>query len=44
MNYEFCHKGKNIVKYGDYGDKFYMIIKGKVNVLIPKNFRVSSVQ
>ena len=27
--------------YGEVGDKFYMLIRGQVSVLIPKNFRPS---
>ena len=28
-------KGKNVVTFGEAGDKFYTIIEGKVNVQIP---------
>jgi len=42
MKYEFCPKDKNIIQFGEYGDKFYMVIKGKVDVRIPKKFRESS--
>ena len=41
LNYEFVPAGKNIIEYGQVGEKFYMIIRGKVNVLIPKNYRKS---
>ena len=41
LNYEFVPAGKNIIEYGQVGEKFYMIIRGRVNVLIPKNYRKS---
>ena len=43
MKYEFYPEGKNIMDYGEVGDKFYMVIQGWVSVLIPNNFRASLV-
>ena len=33
--YETFDKGKDIVKYGEIGDKFYILVNGSVNVYIP---------
>ena len=35
MKFERCAKGKSIIKYGDRGTKFYIILEGKVSVLVP---------
>ena len=35
MDYEFYKEGSTVFKYGDYGDKFYIIIEGTVGVYIP---------
>ena len=43
MVYEYHTAGSNVIEYGDAGDKFYIVIRGKVSVLIPKNFRRSAV-
>ena len=42
MKYEFYPEGKLIVKFGEIGDKMYLIIKGCVNVSVPTNFRQST--
>ncbi|CDW81356.1 cyclic nucleotide-binding domain containing protein [Stylonychia lemnae] len=34
--YEFFHSNKNVFQHGDYGDKFYIILDGQVQVLVPK--------
>ena len=39
MTYEYHPKGSDIIKFSERGDKFYIVIRGKVGVLIPKNFR-----
>ncbi|CAD8167082.1 unnamed protein product [Paramecium octaurelia] len=36
LTYEYYKKGSIIFHYGDYGDKFFMILKGNVGVLVPK--------
>jgi CRP-like cAMP-binding protein len=33
MRHEFVPKGQFVFRQGDYGDKFYIIIRGKVQVL-----------
>ena len=35
MKIESCKKGRSIIKYGDRGDKFYIILKGKVSCQVP---------
>ena len=35
LKYEFLPKGKDVITYGDYGDKFYITLYGNVGVLIP---------
>ena len=35
MKFERCVKGKSIIKYGDRGTKFYIILQGRVSVLVP---------
>ena len=42
MNYEYHRKGSSIIKFQDKGDKFYIVIKGKVGVMIPKTFKRES--
>ena len=36
MRYHFCHAGETVFRYGDTGNNFYVILKGKVSVLVPK--------
>ncbi|OMJ95888.1 hypothetical protein SteCoe_612 [Stentor coeruleus] len=36
LKYEFCDAGKYLFEYGSEGDKFYIILTGKVGVEIPK--------
>ncbi|CAD8070709.1 unnamed protein product [Paramecium primaurelia] len=36
LTYEYYKQGQIIFHYGDYGDKFFMILKGNVGVLVPK--------
>jgi len=35
MTLEKCNKGQVVFDFGDSGDKFYIILKGKVSVMIP---------
>ena len=35
MKYEYHSAGHKIFNYGEVGDKFYMIIEGGVQILIP---------
>ena len=35
MTYSYFEKGESIIEYNSYGDKFYIILKGCVSVLIP---------
>jgi len=35
MFYEFCQEGEYIVRYGEKGTKFYIIISGRIGVQIP---------
>ncbi len=37
LKYELIHRGEFVFYQGDYGDKFYVILKGKVQVLINNN-------
>lgn len=34
LRYEYFYPGEFVFKQGDYGDRFYVILKGKVQVLI----------
>ena len=36
IKFESILKTKNVFRYGDYGDKFYIILKGSVSVHVPK--------
>ncbi len=35
MKYEHMRAGEAVFKFGEYGDKFYVILKGEVCVKIP---------
>ena len=35
LKLESCKKGKSIIRYGDRGDKFYIILQGRVSVQVP---------
>ena len=37
MAYEYYPAGKEVMRYGEAGDKFYFIIRGSVSIAIPKN-------
>ncbi|OMJ77516.1 hypothetical protein SteCoe_22877 [Stentor coeruleus] len=39
MTLEIFNPGDNIINYGEPGDKYYIIIKGKVSVLVPSMIR-----
>ena len=39
MQYEFFNKNTVMFKYGDKGDKFYIILKGKIGFLTPKKIK-----
>lgn len=36
MQYQFIPKGGIVFYYGDFPDRFYITLKGKVSILIPK--------
>lgn len=40
LKYEFAEKDKILFKYGQKGEKFYILIKGECSVLVPKKERV----
>ena len=44
MKYEYHPAGHKIFNFGEVGDKFYMIIEGGVQILIPQNFRKSTLE
>lgn len=35
LGIEVFHTGREIFRYGDYGDKMYIILKGRVSIHIP---------
>jgi CRP-like cAMP-binding protein len=35
ISYLFTPEGKDVIKYGEVGDKFYIILSGAVAVLVP---------
>jgi len=35
IKFEFFEEGENVINYGDRGDKFFILIKGEVSILIP---------
>jgi CRP-like cAMP-binding protein len=35
LKYQFFKRDETIMNWGDLGDKFYIIIKGSVKVLVP---------
>ena len=39
---EHFRPGEMIFDYGDVGDKFYIILKGRVSILIPTKVQVDS--
>ena len=39
MKLEFHEKGKPVFHYKDTAEKFYIILKGKVNVWVPKPYK-----
>ena len=43
MQYEFFPAGSKVFNFGENGDKFYMIIEGGVQILIPYMYRKSTV-
>ncbi len=36
LNYENFKKGSNVCEWGSFGDKFYIILRGRVSVLVPQ--------
>ena len=46
MRFEFFNEGQNVITYGERGDKFYVLLHGKLEVYIPllKNKRVSKIE
>lgn len=41
FDYTFCPENSALFNYGDIGDKFYVIIKGEVAILIPQEKQIS---
>ena len=37
IKFGFFEEGENVITYGDRGDKFFILIKGELNVLIPNS-------
>ena len=35
VKHEYMRAGDHVFKYGDFGDKFYVILKGQVSIRIP---------
>ena len=35
LHYEIFHKGDSIISYGEEGDKFYILLEGKINLFKP---------
>ena len=35
MKFERCQAGRSLFKFGEKGSKFYIILKGRVSVLVP---------
>lgn len=35
ITYLYCEPGQDIIKYNDYGDIFYIILKGNASVIVP---------
>ncbi len=38
MRYEKAEKGDTVMTYGEYGDKFYIILKGRLSIIVPLSF------
>jgi CRP-like cAMP-binding protein len=36
LTYEHFKKGTNVFDWGSFGDKFYIILRGKVSVMVPQ--------
>ena len=41
MKYFKCPEGSYVFKYGDIGDLYYIVLKGKVSVKTPFNTKMS---
>ena len=37
MGFQFCRAGETVMKFGDPGHLFYIILKGHVSVIVPRN-------
>jgi len=35
LKYDYCPKDSFVINYGEQGDMFYIILKGKVSVWVP---------
>lgn len=35
LKYEVVSAGKNVIQFGEYGDKFFVILSGEVSVWLP---------
>lgn len=44
MSIEFCKKNQFVFHFGQKGDKFYVILKGRVKVLAPNEHSLSSTE
>lgn len=40
VEYEFIPAGQNVFNYGEIGDKFYMLLKGRVGIIVPLKSQV----
>ena len=37
LQYETCSRESTVINYGDFGDKYFIILKGQVSVWYPKS-------
>ncbi len=42
--YQFFPKDTNVFEYGTPGDKFYLVLDGRLGVWVPQNLRKSILQ
>ena len=40
ITFETISEGKRVFRFGDYGDKFYIILKGTVSVHVPTKVQI----
>mmetsp|Transcript_34700 Transcript_34700/g.34337 ORF Transcript_34700/g.34337 Transcript_34700/m.34337 type:complete len:126 (-) Transcript_34700:1020-1397(-) len=41
MKYKYFHEKQTIFKFGDFGDQFFIILKGRIGVRVPKTIKQS---